>query len=136
MAATGTVLCQVRVVGLGAEIDARKKYDLANAPEAALQAYKTFTTASTPEMLNLGDVKVSVVDGIWFRAIGNDFHIDPCVSTGGAASDFRRRIIATDSEPIYFRPGIEASVGNGVCSIAIVCSTAVPYEYVVIGQTS
>lgn len=130
MAAKGTVLCQVRVTGLGAEIDARKKYDIANAPEAAQQAYKILTTADTPEFLNLGDVKVSVVDGIWFRAIGNDFGIDTCVSSGGSASDYVQKLKAIDSEPIYFVPP------QGTLSIAVTCSTAVAFEYVVIGQTS
>lgn len=130
MSATGTVLCQVRVTGLGAEIDVRKKYNIANAPEATLHAYKTLATADTPEMLVLGDVKVSVCDGIWFRAIGNDFGIDTTVSSGGAASDYVQRLQATDSEPIYFTPP------QGTLSIAITCSTAVAYEYVVIGQTS
>lgn len=130
MAAVGTILVQAKVTDLGAEIDVRKKYDLANTPEAALHAYKTLTTADTPEMLVLGDAKVSVCDGIWFRAIGNNFGIDTCVSSGGAASDYVQKLQATDSEPIYFTPP------QSTCSIAITCSTAVAYEYVVIGQTS
>lgn len=130
MAAVGTILVQAKVTDLGAEIDVRKKFDLANAPEAALHAYKTLTTADTPEMLDLGDVAVSVCDGIWFRAIGNDFGIDTSVSTAGAASDYVKKIQATDSEPIYFTPP------QATTSIAVNCSTAVPFEYVVIGQTA
>jgi len=137
MAATGTILVQAKVVELGADIDVRKKYNIANTPEAALHAYKTLGAVSVPEMLVLGDVKVSVCDGIWFRSIGGNITLDTNVLSAGVASDHIPKIVAVDSEPIYFKPIGWNPTTSVVLSVAILCSTAAAaYEYVVIGQTS
>lgn len=131
MAATATITLETLVKDLTAnDINVRQKYIGANAPGAVVHAYKTIATADTPEILDLGDVAVSVCDGILFIPNGNDFGIDTTLSTGGTASDYVKELHVTDSEPIYFTPP------QLTTSIAVFCSTAVPYEYVVIGRTS
>ena len=130
MAATATITLQAAVIDLTAnDINVRQKYIMAQTPTAVVHAFRTVATADVPELLELGDVSVSLCDGILFIPNGNDFGLDTTVSVGGVASDYVERVRATDSEAIYFTPP------QGTASIAVFCSTAAPYEYVVIGRT-
>ena len=130
MAAQVSVTIAATVTELGEETDVRQKFATANTPTAHTKAYRTLATADTPEMLDLGDVAVSVCDGVWFKATGDEFWIDTTVSTGGAASDFAAELHVADGKSVWFEPP------RATTSVAILASTAAAYEYLVVGTTS
>lgn len=130
MTASCSVTIAAEVTELGAELSVRQKFTTLSTPTAVTKQYRTLTTADTPEMLALGDVAVSVADGIWFKATGDEFWIDTTVSTGGTASDFVRELHVPDGKSAWFSPP------QGTTSIAVLASTAAAFEYMVIGKTS
>ncbi len=133
MAAEGTVLCQVRVTGLGAEVDTRKKFTVSAAPTGVQHGVGICSTANSIVILPLGQIDNSKIDGVWFRAIGGNFWIDPALS---AANTGIHKLRVADSTCAYFQPGDSVAVSR-VVSIGVMASTAgTTFEYTIVGRTS
>lgn len=131
MSASCTVIIAATTAEIGEEIDVRQRFATISVPTAVAHQYRTLTAADTPEMLVLGDVSVSVVDGIWFKATGDEFWVDTTVSAGGtAAADFHAELHVPDGTSEWFSPP------KATTSIAILASTAAAFEYLVVGKTS
>ncbi len=133
MAATGTVLCQVRVAGLGTDVDVRKKFTTSVAPTGVQYGVGICSTVNSIVILPLGQIDSSKIDGLWFRAIGGNMWIDPALSATGVGI---HRLRVADSTVVYFQPGDSVAVSR-VVSIGVMASTAgTKFEYTIMGRTS
>jgi hypothetical protein len=127
MAAECSVMLAATVTGLGEEIDIRQKFST-EVPTVATHFYRTLAVADTPEIMELGGIAVSLCDGVLFKAIGNDFWIDTCLSVGGVATDFVSKLLVPSGTAQFFGPP------QTTASIAILASTAAAYEIVAVGR--
>jgi hypothetical protein len=122
MAAVGTVKVQLKLTGLGEEIDVKEKFNVTTTPTAVTHQYRTLATADTAEALDLGDV--ATVHKIWIKAIDLDIEID-----ADYVSSFDADIVVHAGEVALFKP-------SGVVYVKNQDASETPkYEYVVVGVT-
>jgi hypothetical protein len=122
MAAAGEIKVQLKLTGLGEEIDVKEKFSVTTTPTAGTYNYRTLATADTAEALDLGDV--TTVHMIWIKAIDLDIEID-----ADYVSSFDADIVVHAGEVALFKP-------SGVVYVKNQDASETPkYEYVVIGVT-